>query len=69
MINLSSFSKTRLICIKNKLRASYSYDSKQGIIESCQAELIENLANNKMCSKQEFEVKFIKEEIKVWRNY
>lgn len=54
---------------KNKLRASYSYDSKQGIIESCQAELVENLANNKMCSKQEFEFKFIKEEIKVWRNY
>ena len=54
---------------KNKLRASYSYDSKQGIIEFCHAELVENLANNKMCSKQEFEVKFIKEEIKVWRNY
>ena len=54
---------------EGKLRASYSYDSKQGIIEFCHAELVENLANNKMCSKQEFEVKFIKEEIKVWRNY
>ncbi|ATV27301.1 hypothetical protein CTM62_11045 [Prevotella intermedia] len=54
---------------ENNLKASYSYDSKQGIMDSCQAELVEKLAKDKMCSKQEFEFKFIKEEIKVWRNY
>lgn len=54
---------------ESKLKAVYSYDSEHGIIDTCHAEIAETLSKNKLCSQQVFDIKFIKEEIKVWRNY